>query len=149
MEPDVGRDDALGRPVLPDCRRAKLLHGLLERPQVDLAVLLDEPPRGPDLDRLARDVDVQPVDERQRGHEGAAVELRLDEALLDEVADRLADGSAARPEHACEAHLPEPRALRDLALDDRPAQGVMDLLGRGGALDGGKEPAFAHHRVSD
>jgi hypothetical protein len=102
-------------------------------------------PRGAGLDRLARDVDVEAVGEREPADARAAVRLMVDEALLDELADRLADRAAAGPERLGERGLAELLALRDAAIDDRLAQLAQDLLGDLGALDAGQAPPLRRH----
>ena len=143
MEAEVGRDDVLGRPGLALRGLAQVGHRLLEPGQVERPAAAEDADRDPDLDRLARHVDVEPVARREGEDEGAAVQLVLREALLHELADRLAHRAAARAERVGEVDLAQVGPLRDGALDDRVAQQAVRLLDRGGVLEGGEAPVVA------
>ncbi len=61
-------------------------------------------------------------------HDGAAVRVRDDEALVLELAQRLAHGAAARLQLARDPLLDQPLAVGEAADRDRLAQVVDDLL---------------------
>ncbi len=58
----------------------------------------------------------------------------LDEALLLELAERLADGSAADAELGREGDLEQSRAGGDLAAEDPGAQAEQDVLSQDASL---------------
>src|SRR5262249_47243647 len=114
----------------------------------DRRLALQQPPRDSHLDRLAGDIDVESVAQRERIDEVAAVEDVLDEALLDEMADRLAHRAATRLQLAREVHLAQVRAGRDRPVDDRVAQDAVNLPQRRRPLDRSEVPDIAHTGAS-
>src|SRR5262249_22543593 len=108
------------------------------------SVALEQSSHDTHLDRLAGDVDVEPVAQRERVDEVAAMEDVLDEPLLDEMADGLPHRAAARLQLPREMHLPQVRAGRDQTVDDRVAEDAVDLLQRGRSFDGRQVPHLTH-----
>ena len=145
VEADVGVDHRVADAVGLRGRRAQRVQRRPQLRQVGGGRRQDAV-RRPDLDRLAGDVDVEPVGERHDPHERAAVGLVLDEPLLDELADGLPDGAATGAERARERHLAERLALRDATLDDRLAELAQDLLGHGRPLDARETPVVGQRR---
>ena len=107
-----GRRVALvaGRDHLLDDLRERVELGVVDSPAGlgEGAFLEQRPDRVDRLDLALADAD----DDR------AAVREELDEALLLELAERLADGSAADAELGREGDLEQPRAGGDLAAED-------------------------------
>src|SRR5437879_5985731 len=94
----------------------------------------------PDLDRLARDIHVQTILEHLGLNEGAVVHAVLDQAFLDQLPDRLADGPAADPQHLHQAGLAKLLAGWNPSVDDRLADDAADGFGGGRALEAGQGP---------
>ena len=81
------------------------------------------------LEREAdRDQDLLHLLVRDAEHDGAAVGDGHHEALVLELAQRLADGAAARPELARERRLDQPLAGLVASGDDLAAEDLDDLL---------------------
>src|SRR3954454_8240365 len=139
VEADVGVDDGLGDPVLALGGRGQLLE---RRPEIRevLGRRIEDAPSRTGLDRLARDVDVEPVGQRHHAHERAAMGLVVDQALLDELADGLAHRAAPGAERRRQRDLAQRLALRDATLDDRLAQLAQDLLRHRRPLDARETP---------
>src|SRR5437868_12019380 len=140
MKAQVGGDRLLGRSLLA---RLSCLHGCqryIERPQVGQLGFGDQGPGCPDLDRLARDVHVEAILEQLGLDEGAVVHAVLDQAFLDQLPDRLADGAAADPQHLDQAGLAKLLTGWDTSIDDRLADDAADGFGGGMALETGQGP---------
>src|SRR5256886_14313980 len=140
MKAQVGGDRLLGRSLLA---RLSCLHGgqrYIERPQVGQLGFGDQGPGCPDLDRLARDVNVEAIFEELGLDEGAVVHAVLDQAFLDQLPDRLTDGAAADPQHLDQAGLTKLLAGWDPSIDDSLADDAADGFGGGMALEAGQGP---------
>src|SRR3954452_19073507 len=139
VEADVGVDDGLGDPVLALGGRGQLLE---RRPEIRevLGRRIEDAPSRTGLDRLARDVDVEPVGQRHHAHERAAMGLVVDQALLDELADGLAHRAAPGAERRRLRDLAQRLAPRGATPDARLAQLAQDLLRHRRPLDARETP---------
>ncbi len=146
MEVDVGGDHRLGDAVVAARRRVQARQRRAHRLEVERLGRLQRPQRGARLDRLARGVHVEAVLQRQQPHEAAAVRHRLDQALLRELPQRLADHAAAGAEHPRQVLLAQLLALRDVALDDRPPHLAHDDVSNRRTLHAGELPVADHLR---
>jgi len=110
--------------------------------QIQLVGAFDQLACCPGLDRLSRDVDIEPIRQPLAGNEGAAVETVFDEALLHELAQGLADGAAAGTEQLNKLVLAQRGAGRDAAVDDPLPNDAANGLGGRQALESRQVPGL-------
>jgi hypothetical protein len=128
MKSQVGRDRLLRWPRQFGSIRCHGVDRRLELGKIQRLSALEQLAGGPGLDCLARDVNVQAIGQSLVRDEGALVQPVLDEALLNQVTERLPDGASTRTQHVDQPRLAQRRSGGDTAVDDGVANDAANRL---------------------
>jgi len=141
MKSQIGRDGLLRRPRQFGSIRRHGVDRRLKRGKVQRLCAFEQLAGGPGLDCLARDVNVQAVGQSLVRDESALVQPVLDQALLNQVPERLPDGASTRTQHVDQPRLAQRRSGGDTAVDDGVANDAANRLDGRLALEPRQGPA--------
>src|SRR6266581_3516402 len=127
MKSQVGRDRLLRRPRQLSSIHRHRVDRRLELGKVQRLRAFEQLAGSPGLDSLARDVNVQAV---------------LDQALLNQVPERLPDGASTRTQHVDQPRLAQRRSGGDTAVNDGVANDAANRLDGRLALEPRQGPAL-------
>src|SRR4051812_17981086 len=122
VETNVTLDQPIRRLFFALCLPLEVLHGGGKRGEGERFTPGHQQLGRIGLNCLTSFVDVAHVLIGEETHSCTAVKLMLDQALLNELADGLADHTPPGAEHGGDLYLPQGFTLRNLAADDRRSE---------------------------